>query len=178
MRGAVATLREATVADARALLDIYTPYVTHTAVSFELEPPSLEEFARRIASVLAQGYPYIVAEQAGRLVGYVYCHQLGERGGYAPSVEISIYVVQGSHRSGLGRRLLTALEQQVVKQGVVNAYACITVPESDDDPYVTRDSVAFHSAMGYRLVSMWHRCGMKFGRWYSVCYMEKILVAH
>ncbi len=170
-------LREATVDDAAALLDIYRPYVTDTAISFEIKVPALQEFRRRIATVLER-YPYIVAEQDGEIVGYVYCHQLGVRAAYAPSVETSIYVKLGHHRAGLGRLLLTTLEQEVKRRGIYNAYAAITVPETGDDPYLTRDSIDFHSAMGYKQVSMWHRCGRKFGRWYSVCYMEKILVVH
>ena len=84
-------IRTASEADAPALLEIYAPYVDRTAITFEYEVPSVDEFASRIRNTL-QKYPYLVAEKGGRILGYAYAGPFHDRPAYDWSVETSIYV--------------------------------------------------------------------------------------
>lgn len=170
-------IRLATPADAEAMLGIYRPYVEETAVSFELEAPGVNEFATRIERTLVR-YPWLVAERAGVAVGYAYAGPLKTRAAYDHSVEVSIYLRQDEHGHGLGRTLYEQLETRLKAQGVRNLYACITYSPDEDDPFLTRVSVGFHEHMGYERVGLFHDCGLKFGRWYSVVWMEKMIGDH
>lgn len=85
------TIRLAVPKDAVNILKIYAPYVENTAISFEYEVPSEAEFRGRIESTLKR-YPYIVAEQEGRIIGYAYVSIFHERKAYDWAVETSIYV--------------------------------------------------------------------------------------
>jgi len=169
-------IRDVTSADAQALLDIYAPYVTDTAVTFEYDVPSIEEFSRRIREVTVK-YPYLAAVEDGRIVGYVYAKALYTRSAYAHCVETSIYVSRSCRRGGIGRALYEALEDRLRAIGIVNLYACIAYP-LDEDPFLTGDSVQFHARMGYTPCGQLHRCGWKFGRWYDVVFMEKMIASH
>ena len=109
-------IRIATVKDAEQLLKIYAPYVESTAITFEYEVPSVEEFAGRIKHVLSK-YPYLVAEQDGELLGYAYVSSFKERAAYAWAVETSIYVDQKARNKGIGGKLLHTLET-ILKEGL------------------------------------------------------------
>lgn len=170
------SIRPAVLADAPALLAIYAPYVTDTAISFEYTVPSLEEFTERIQNTLKK-YPYLVAEAGGRIVGYCYVSILHGRQAYDWSVETSIYVDQNCKRMGIGRRLHDALEQLLSAMGILNLYACIAFPVGDD-PYLTQDSVHFHEHLGYTKAAHFHQCGYKFDRWYDIVWMEKTIGEH
>lgn len=168
-------LRSATVADAERLLAIYAPYVTRTAITFEYDVPTVDEFRRRIARTL-ESYPYIVAESAvdGSLLGYAYASRFKERAAYQFACETSIYVRQDVRGGGVGSALLAALEEGLVSRGVRSICACITYVQVAD-PYLTNASMRFHERKGYRLVAHFHRSGFKFGRWYDVIWMEKLV---
>lgn len=170
------TIRTATPDDAAALLAIYAPYVTKTAITFEYEVPSEEEFRRRIRTTL-EAYPYLVAEQGGKIIGYVYASAFHTRPAYDWNVETSIYIAQDARHTGAGRKLYEALETYLRAQGIVTLYACITYPATPD-PYVDTNSVDFHSHMGYDLVANFKKSGYKFDRWYDVVWMEKEIGAH
>ena len=170
------TIRAAREDDAEALLEIYAPYVLDTAITFEYDVPTPEEFAGRIRSVLER-YPYLVAEQDGRIVGYAYVSTFHERAAYDWAVENSIYVRRDLRRSGVGRRLYGEMERALHAQGILNMNACIAYPVVED-MYLSRDSVSFHEHMGYRMVGMFHKCGYKFGRWYNMVWMEKLIGEH
>ena len=142
-------IRPARPEDAAALLAIYAPYVEKTAVTFEYQPPSLEEFAGRIRRTL-----------------------------YDWSAEASIYVAEAARGSGVGGALYRALEQLLAAQGILNVNACIAVPCGAHDPYLTGHSAEFHAHWGYQLVGRFHQCGYKFGRWYDMIWMEKFLGEH
>ena len=157
-------IRLATEADAPALAAIYAPYVLETAITFEYEPPTAEEFAERMRATLAF-FPYLVAELDGRPVGYAYA-------------STSISVAQGYSGRGIGRALHDALARALKVQGILNMYACIAVPCGADDETLTRNSEQFHAHLGYRLVGEFERCGYKGGRWYSMVWMEKMLGEH
>jgi len=169
-------IRDAQVADAKKLLAIYTPYVEHTAVTFEYDVPSEEEFRQRIKTV-QQKYPWLVAEVDGRVVGYAYASTFKARDAYQWAVETSIYVDQNMKRSGIGRQLHEALEQRLKAQGILNMNACISFIEPEDE-YLTLDSVRFHEHLGYQTVAHFHQCGKKFNRWYDMIWMEKIIGEH
>lgn len=169
-------IRIAAIEDAEALLAIYAPYVLHTAITFEYEVPTLPEFQNRIRHTLTR-YPYLVAEQDGRLFGYAYAGPFHERAAYDWAVETSIYVDQACKGQGIGRQLYAALEDTLSRQNIVNLNACIACPAAEDE-YLTRDSISFHRHLGYRLVGEFYQCGYKFNRWYNMVWMEKHIGEH
>lgn len=169
-------LRAATPDDAAKLLEIYAPYVTDTAITFEYDIPTIDDFRARIVHTLAK-YPYIVAECDGNIVGYAYASAFHPRAAYGWAAEASIYVRRDMKRMGLGRTLYAALESALRAQGVLNINACIACPDVDDE-YLTRNSIGFHMHMGYSMVGEFHKCGYKFGRWYNMVWMEKMLGEH
>lgn len=162
--------------DIEKLLSIYAPYVKKTAITFEYEVPSLEEFAGRVRHTLEK-YPYFVAEAGTEILGYAYAGPFHERAAYEWSCEMSIYLRQDSKRQGIGRLLYETLEKTLKAQNILNLYACIAYPQTEDE-YLTRDSVRFHERRGYHLIGEFHQCGYKFGRWYDMVWMEKHLGNH
>ena len=170
------TIRAAAVDDAAELLAIYAPYVKGTAITFEYEVPSLEEFQGRIAHTL-QRYPYIVAVENAEILGYAYTGPFGERVAYSWSVETSIYLRQDARGKGLGKQLYAELERISMVQNVQNLYACIAYPDRDDT-YLTGNSVAFHAHLGFTPVGRFLHCAYKFGTWYNMTWMEKTLGDH
>lgn len=169
-------IRGATVEDAGKLLDIYAYYVTHTAITFECDVPSLEEFQRRIANTL-RANPYLVLEEDGVIMGYAYAGPFVGRAAYGHCRELTIYLAPSARGRGLGRMLYEALEDELKKRGVLNLYACIGDPIVEDE-YLTRNSERFHGRMGFVKVGEFHKCGYKFQRWYNMIWMEKIIGAH
>ena len=163
------TIRTAVRQDAEALLQIYAPYVKNTAITFEYDVPSVEEFAGRISKVL-QKYPYLVAEVNGEPVGYAYAGPFKERAAYDWAVETTVYVRENMKKSGIGRALYTALEKALSAQGILNLNACIAFPETEDE-YLTTDSVKFHEKMGFETAGRFHKCGCKFWRLYDMVWM-------
>lgn len=171
------TIRSAKAKDAAALLAIYAPYVRKTAITFEYAVPSRREFAERIRRILAR-YPYLVAEADGKIVGYAYAGAFKDRAAYDWAVEATVYVKEDCKRLGIGRRLYKALEKALKAQGILNMNACIASPIRASDPYLTRDSIAFHARLGFKPVGIFHKCGFKFHRWYDMLWMEKSLGPH
>lgn len=170
------TIRIASPSDAPELLAIYAPYITKTAISFEYDVPSVEEFTDRIRTTLEK-YPYLAAESDGHIVGYCYVSILHGRQAYDWSVETSIYVDQNCKRMGIGKKLHDALEQALSAMGILNLYACIAFPIGED-PYLTEDSVHFHEHLGFTHTAHFHKCGYKFNRWYDIVWMEKTIGKH
>lgn len=169
------TVRVASIDDAPSLLEIYGHYVANTAITFECKMPSLEEFRERIRSTL-EVYPYLVAEDEGKIVGYVYANRFRPREAYDWAVKLSIYIREKYHRKGIGRILYERIERILRRQNITNVYATIVEPTSESDEYLTGESTRFHEAMGYRRVAVYHGCGYKFGRWYNLVETEKILI--
>lgn len=162
--------------DAAELLEIYRPYVEKTAISFEYDVPTLEEFRNRIECILKK-YPYLVAVSDGEIVGYAYANVFKEREAYNMAVETTIYLKNGFYNMGIGKRLYTVLEDILKRQNVTNMNACIACAENDDE-YVNDNSMKFHEHMGYRMVGRFCKCGYKFNRWYDMIWMEKIIRKH
>lgn len=169
-------IRKAVQADAATIQAIYAPYVEETAISFEYEAPTVEEMARRMKEVQKE-YPWLVAEEDGRIVGYAYAHAFHERAAFQWAVETSIYVKRDEKRKGIGRKLHDALETTLKQQGILNLNASIAYIDPEDK-YLTQDSMRFHKQMGYKEVAHFHQCGKKFGHWYDLIWMEKIIGGH
>jgi phosphinothricin acetyltransferase len=159
-------IRTATAADAAVLREIYRPYVETTAVSFELEVPSIEEFQRRI-TVAVEGWSWLVAEVDGRQVGYAYGSAHRAREAYQTSVETSAYVHEDYQCQGIGRALYTQLFQDLCERGFGSAYAAITLPNEA--------SVGFHESLGFEPIGVFPRVGRKFGAWHDVAWFYRPL---
>ena len=118
-------IRKAAVADTKSLLKIYAPYVDHTAITFETEIPTEEEFAHRITQTL-QHYPYLIAEENGVILGYAYATAYKTRAAYDWTAEVTVYIDREVKAKGIGTMLYHHLESELKKQNIVNLTACIT----------------------------------------------------
>lgn len=167
------TIRTAMPDDAEQLLAIYAPYVEQTAITFEYDVPSVEEFRHRIETIQKK-FPYLVAEHDGRIVGYTYANTFRVRPAYHHCVEMSIYITKDAHQQGIGKKLYEELESRLKHMGFINLNASITWIEEENN-HLTHQSVSFHEKMGYTKVAHFHRCGYKFGEWYDMVWMEKLL---
>lgn len=169
-------IRVAGLDDAASIHAIYADYVRHTAITFECTVPTVDEFRRRIKAILER-YPFLVACQGDEILGYASAKPFVGREAYQWSAETTIYLKMGIERRGLGRRLYHALESVCRAQGITNLCACIGQPKVEDE-YLTYNSIGFHSRLGYRMVGGFDRCGHKFGRWYDMVWMEKVIGPH
>ena len=160
------SVRPAAERDLPAMLAIYRPYVEHTAFSFEYEPPTEAEFARRFREHTEQ-FPWLVWEEGGRVLGYAYAGAPWERSAYRWCAEISVYLDPSIHRRGIGRRLYGAIEECLSRQGYRWVYALVT---SENE-----GSVAFHRSLGYQDHCVFENCGYKMGRWLGVLWLRKAL---
>ena len=154
-------IRIATAFDGPQIHAIYAPAVADLPTSFETEVPTVDEMVRRIDDTLAT-YPYLVADRAGEVVGYVYARQWRDRRAYDWDVEITVFVKDGHGGGGIGRAMYTALTRLLAAQGYVNAMAAITVPNEA--------STRFHQSMGFHCAGSFPACGFKLGRWHTVEY--------
>src|SRR5687767_5749164 len=120
------SIRPAGPEDAAAVLAIYAPIVRETAISFEDEPPSGAEMARRIEA----SHLWLVAEEGGTVAGYAYAGQFHPRHAYRWSTEISVYLAEDARGRGLGKRLVGELLERLKEMGYVNAFAGTTMPNA------------------------------------------------
>lgn len=170
------SIRFAKPEDAKELLKIYAYYVTDTAISFETEVPSEEEFKLRIEEVL-KSYPFIVACKDDEILGYAYLHSFVGRKAYELSAETTIYLNPDKKKMGIGKKLYSVLEDIAKAQNITNLYSCIGYVDKEDE-YLNNNSVQFHEHIGFRIVGKFENCGHKFGRWYHMVWMEKIIGEH
>ena len=172
------TVEKVSVEDAAELLKIYAPYVEKTAISFEYEVPSLEEFEGRIKNISSK-FPYIKVVENGEILGYAYATSFKGRRAYDWSVETTVYVREDVKRKGVGKLLYSTLENSLNDMGVLNLNACIAYLSGDKkDDNLTNDSYHFHQKLGYNLVGTFHDSGYKLGKWYDMIWMEKMLGDH
>ena len=169
-------VRPATLCDAPRILKIYAYYVERTAITFEYTVPTLEEFTERMRATLAK-YPYLVVERDGHVEGYAYAGPFHARAAYDWSCELSIYLDREARGHGLGRTLYAALSEALAQMGILNLYACIAVPQVEDE-HLTLASVRFHERLGFTVAGTFRQCGYKFDTWYDVVWMEKSIGAH
>jgi L-amino acid N-acyltransferase YncA len=165
---AAVTIRPCEEKDVAAITAIYHHHVLHGAASFEIEPPDTAEIARRRRVVLDGGYPYLVAEQGGRVVGYAYASAYRPRPAYRNTVENSVYVEPGRERQSIGRGLLQALLEACERCGFRQVVAVIG--DSGNQP-----SIGLHRHLGFRMVGILQSAGFKFGRWIDIVLMQRAL---
>ena len=161
-------IRFATEADAGAIGAIYAPYVRETVISFEQEPPEEATLRERIGRI-SEMFPWVVCQRDDLVVGYAYASRHRERHAYQWSVDVTVYVQQGLHRSGVGRGLYTSLIGLLRLQGFYNAYAGIALPNDA--------SIGLHRALGFQPVGVYERVGYKLGKWHSVAWFGLALQA-
>lgn len=159
-------IRMATEADVPEILKIYAPYVETTTITFEYTVPALEEFTERFRKI-TKDFPWLVWEENGEILGYAYASRPFERAAYAWCAEPSIYLRQDARGRQIGRKLYAVLEELLRQMGYLVSFAIIT-GENDR-------SLAFHRTQGYEDCGLFHHCGLKFGRWLDVYWLEKRL---
>lgn len=147
--------------DAAAVAEIYRPSVESGLASFEEVAPDAAEMRDRMTATLT-ATPWLVAETGDRVIGYAYAGPHNARPGYRWSVNISVYVSDEFTGRGIGRRLYRTLFDTLVRQGFVNVYAGITLPNDA--------SVALHRAMGMEPIGVYRRVGFKHGAWHDVAW--------
>ena len=162
------SIRPAGAADIGAIARIYAHAVRFGTASFELEPPDEAEMARRQRALLDAGYPYLVAEADGTVVGYAYAGPYRHRPAYRWSVENSIYVAPEAYRRGIGRALLDALIADAERRGFRQMIAVIG--DSEQTP-----SIELHRAAGFRMIGALEAVGFKQGRWLDTVLMQRAL---
>jgi phosphinothricin acetyltransferase len=163
------TLRVATPDDAAAIAAIYAPIVLNTPISFEMEPPSVDEMRTRISNTL-RALPWLVSlDAAGTVNGYVYASKHRERAAYQWSVDTSAYVRDDCRGQGVGRRLYQALFDELAGLGYFQAFAGIALPNAA--------SVGLHEAMGFEPLGVYRQVGYKMGSWRDVGWWQKVLKA-
>ena len=159
-------VRDATADDAAACAAVYAPYVTGTATTFELEPPSAEQLAQRIAAAQAR-HAWLVLEDDGRVVGYAYGGPYKERAAYRWACEVSVYLEPGRRRTGAGRLLYEELFARLAARGLRTAVAGLTLPNPASE--------GLHAALGFEPVGTYRAIGWKAGRWHDVAWLQRRL---
>jgi len=157
-------IRPAIPTDAEALVNIYNHYITDTVITFEETPLSAADFSARIQKVLDGGYPYFVAEEDGRVLGYSYASQFRARVSYRYTVESTVYLDHTLTGKGTGTQLYTTLIEELKIRGYHLVLGGITLPNPA--------SVALHEKMGFSKVAHFHEVGFKFDQWLDVGFWE------
>lgn len=150
--------------DAKAIRDIYAPYVLDTIVTFEYEVPDIEEMERRIEKTL-QRYPYFVAVIDDKVVGYAYASSFHERKAYDWACELSVYVDRDIRGQGVGKALYEELFKYLKLMNMKALYACLGYPNEASEK--------FHQSFGFKTIGYFHKCGYKFNQWIDMIWMEK-----
>ena len=166
MAATAVLIREARPDDARALRDVYAPFVERTAVTFETEVPAVDDFAARVAKAQTN-WSWLVAEVPGGIAGYAYGTRWRERQAYGKTVETSAYLDERFHRQGIGLALYHALLQALAVKGYHTAVAGIALPNEA--------SVALHQRLGFDPVGVFRAVGFKFGAWHDVAWFQRRL---
>jgi L-amino acid N-acyltransferase YncA len=157
--------RSATVADATAVASIYAHHVKTGTASFDTEGPPAEIWQSRIADILGRGWPFLVAEDAGHVIGYAYASQFRDRPAYKQTCENSIYVHPDALSRGVGTTLIEALIERAAASGFRQIIAVIGGGEPA--------SVALHAKCGFRHAGRMEKVGFKFGRLLDTIYMQR-----
>jgi L-amino acid N-acyltransferase YncA len=161
-------IRDAAPADLPAITAIYAHHVLHGTGTFEEVPPSAGEVAERIAAVQGQGWPWLVAEEGGEILGYAYVNQFRPRSAYRFAGEDSVYVRDDVRGQGVGKALVAELLARAEAAGFRQMFAVIGDPENVG-------SIGLHVSLGFRQVGLLRSAGVKFGRWVDVVSMQRSL---
>lgn len=159
-------IRHAHPSDALAICAIYNHYVLHTTITFEEIPVSDKEMEQRIATV-QENYPWLVYEEAGRIIGYAYASQWKPRSAYKHSVETSVYLAPEEKGRGIGRQLYTALIDEFRKTDIHALIGGIALPNDA--------SIKLHESMGFKKIGQFIEVGYKFNTWVDVGYWEMVV---
>lgn len=158
-------VRPATADDAVAVAAIYAAIVRDTAISFEVEPPTIDEVRARIVSMV-RTLPWLVSiEDNGAIDGYAYASRHRERAAYQWSVDTTVYVRADRRGRGVGKRLYWALFDELMHLGYCEAFAGIALPNDA--------SVALHEATGFTPIGVYRQVGYKLGAWHDVGWWQK-----
>ena len=163
-------LRPVTLNDATTIHAIYSHQVENGTASWELTPPTLDEMRKRISAILDAGYPYLVAELDGAVVGYSYASSFRPRPGYRFTCENSVYVDPSQQRKGIAKLLLTELIAHCAAQGLRQMIAVI----GDSDNIA---SIKLHESLGFVRAGLLPNIGFKFDRWLDSVLMQRALSA-
>jgi len=161
-------VRSATADDAAQIAAIYAHHVLHGTATFEIEPPDIEEIARRRLEIEQAGLPFLVAAKDDRILGYAYAGPYRPRPAYRYTVEDSIYIDPAEIGRGLGKRLMPVLIAACEKAGARQLIAVI----GDSDNIA---SVRLHERFGFRHAGVFRAVGFKFDRWLDTVLMQRKL---
>lgn len=160
----MAKIRDASELDAEACAAIYAPYVRDTAITFELDPPTVEEMATRIAQAARTHAWLVLEDDTGRVVGYAYGGLMKPRAAYRWSCEVSIYLELGRRRTGGGRALYEALLERLTTRGYRTAVAGMTLPNPASE--------GLHAALGFEPIGTYRKIGWKNNAWHDVAWSQ------
>ncbi|HUX70254.1 MAG TPA: GNAT family N-acetyltransferase [Cellulomonadaceae bacterium] len=160
-------IRAASERDGDACAAIYAPYVTDTVITFEIDPPGVDEMSTRIATA-ARSHAWLVLEDEARVVGYAYGGPFKTRAAYRWACEVSIYLETGRRRTGAGRALYEALFSRLADRGFRTVVAGMTLPNEA--------SVGLHTAMGFEAVGTYRHIGWKHDAWHDVAWMQRTIL--
>ena len=160
-------IRSVTQADAPAIAGIYNHYITETIITFEEEPVSGPDMARRIEGIQSLSLPWLVAERDGVVQGFAYAGRWKDRSAYRFAVETAVYIDAGITGQGIGTRLYGDLLPLLDDRKMRVAIGGIALPNEA--------SVSLHEKLGFRKVAHFNKVGFKFNRWIDVGYWEYIL---
>jgi L-amino acid N-acyltransferase YncA len=163
----VLSVRNAGTDDARDIAAIYAHHVVHGTATYDFDAPDSIFWATKIADIQSRGWPCVVADEDGMVVGYAYATQIRDRPGYRYTCEDSIYVHPDRVGQGVGSALLTALIDASSDAGFGQMIAVIGGAEPA--------SVAVHTRLGFREVGRLSNVGFKFGRYLDNVYMQRAL---
>ncbi|HUC60420.1 MAG TPA: GNAT family N-acetyltransferase [Alphaproteobacteria bacterium] len=161
-------VRDARADDATAIQAIYGHYVRTSLATFEEAEPDRAEIEKRRAALMAEGFPYLVAERSGRVMGFAYASLYRTRTAYRHTLEDSVYVDPAAQRRGIGRALLATLIERCAALGYRQMIAAIGDSANEG-------SIGIHAALGFRMVGPLRSVGFKFGRWVDAVLMQRAL---
>ncbi|MBN1266284.1 MAG: N-acetyltransferase [Anaerolineales bacterium] len=163
----MAIIRMAVPADADAMLEIYTPIVRNSCISFEEIPPSLKVFQQRIRETL-RTHPWLVCENDTCILGYAYATPYRHRPAYRWTVETSVYIRPEFQRRGIARALYTSLLELLRMLGFHNAVAITALPNEA--------STKLHQTIGFELVGTLKAAGFKLDGWHDTALWQYTLL--
>jgi L-amino acid N-acyltransferase YncA len=159
-------VRDASAADAEACAAIYAPYVTDSAITFEIDPPDAAEMALRISQAQST-HAWLVVEDGDRVFGYAYAGPMKPRAAYRWSCEVSVYLDPTRHRTGAGRALYEALFTRLTARGYRTAVAGMTLPNPASE--------GLHKSLGFEPIGTYRNIGWKLNNWHDVAWVQRPL---
>jgi phosphinothricin acetyltransferase len=164
------TIRDASEGDLQAICDLHNTWIPSRTITWSEELETLEHRAAWFARQCEEGFPVLVADDAGEVVGfttYEYFRGEGKWPGYRATMEHSIHVREDHWGAGVGRALMSELMERAHAAGVHVLVAAIDG--------ANEESVRFHARLGFVEVARMPQTGQKFGRWLDLVLMQRIL---